>query len=168
MNVTTREPAEARFSIPEPGEPQIPALADPGRRLAARAIDIAAVAVLYPLAVSAGFLITDQLLPGAVKDTARVIAIVVAVTCPITYEAILLGTVGATIGKKLLRLRVLRRHDGLPAGWIAVTLRPMAFWVFVFLPFGLLNPLWCLWDKPHRQTLHDKIVRTVVVTLPKG
>jgi hypothetical protein len=28
---------------------------------------------------------------------------------------------------------------------------------------GLLDPLWCLWDKPYRQCLHDKPAKTVVV-----
>jgi uncharacterized RDD family membrane protein YckC len=28
---------------------------------------------------------------------------------------------------------------------------------------GLLDPLWCLWDKPYRQCLHDKPPKTVVI-----
>jgi RDD family len=29
--------------------------------------------------------------------------------------------------------------------------------------FGLLDSLWLLWDKPHRQCLHDKVADTVVI-----
>jgi uncharacterized RDD family membrane protein YckC len=29
--------------------------------------------------------------------------------------------------------------------------------------FWLLNVLWCTWDQPYRQCLHDKAAKTVVV-----
>ncbi|GLZ78699.1 hypothetical protein Afil01_35060 [Actinorhabdospora filicis] len=28
---------------------------------------------------------------------------------------------------------------------------------------GDIDPLFCLWDKPNRQTLHDKAARTIVI-----
>ena len=88
------------------------------------------------------------------------------------------GAAGATVGKRLMRIRVADQHDGNPIGpgraflrWVLIG----AFWigaaggtvigVLLALP-GLLNLLWPLWD-PQRQAWHDKLANSVVVTAPR-
>jgi len=77
------------------------------------------------------------------------------------------GDSGATLGKRLLKIRVADLQDGSRVGvgraflrWIVAGL----FWTFLYVP-GVLNLLWPLWD-PQRQSWHDKIVNSVVVTAP--
>ena len=78
------------------------------------------------------------------------------------------GESGATLGKRLLKIRVADVQDGSRVGvgraflrWIVAGL----FWTFLYVP-GILNLLWPLWD-PQRQSWHDKIVNSVVVTAPR-
>lgn len=78
------------------------------------------------------------------------------------------GESGATLGKRLLNIRVADLQDGSRVGvgraflrWIVAGL----FWTFLYVP-GILNLLWPLWD-PQRQSWHDKIANSVVVTAPR-
>ena len=77
---------------------------------------------------------------------------------------------GQTVGMKVMRIRVAVLANGaVPSGstgWI----RSAVFWLpgifsFLCIPalFSLLNVLWCVWDRPYRQCLHDKAAKTVVV-----
>jgi len=78
------------------------------------------------------------------------------------------GEAGATVGKRLMRIRVVDQHDGNPIGPGRALLRWVltgVFWVSLYLP-GLLNLLWPLWD-PQRQAWHDKLANSVVVTAPR-
>ena len=75
---------------------------------------------------------------------------------------------GQTPGKQLLGIRVMRA-DGTPSHWGWTFLREF---VIKGIAFGILDSvvavasivdlLWAFWDKD-RQTLHDKIMKTVVV-----
>ena len=78
------------------------------------------------------------------------------------------GETGATLGKRLMKIRVADQYDGTPVGpgraflrWILMGV----FWVLVYIP-GLVNLLWPLWD-PQRQSWHDKLANSVVVTAPR-
>jgi uncharacterized RDD family membrane protein YckC len=72
---------------------------------------------------------------------------------------------GQTVGKKLMKLRVV------PIDPSAKLTRGMAAKRYVveilggvIIPFfSNLDGLWQLWDKPYLQTLHDKFAQTVVV-----
>lgn len=78
----------------------------------------------------------------------------------VLYEAVLTHRFGQTLGKKLLGIRVVRVEDGRyqsfggALGRVAMQL---------VLSNIYIDGLWCLWDKPWRQCLHDKVVKTVVV-----
>jgi uncharacterized RDD family membrane protein YckC len=76
---------------------------------------------------------------------------------------------GQTIGKRAMKLRIVRLTDGRPPArgelakrWavqdIAGGLIPLASGLFSWL-----DGLWQLWDKPYRQCLHDKWPATTVV-----
>jgi hypothetical protein len=41
----------------------------------------------------------------------------------------------------------------------------MAFNLLANCYIGLIDPLWCLWDTPYKQCLHDKPPKTVVVNV---
>jgi len=72
---------------------------------------------------------------------------------------------GQTVGKKLMKIRVIPLEPG------ATLTRGMAaqryliqFVVAMIVPFfSYLDGFWQLWDKPYQQTLHDKVAKTVVV-----
>jgi uncharacterized RDD family membrane protein YckC len=81
------------------------------------------------------------------------------------YEVAMMHRTGQTLGKRALRIRVVREADGGPIDratatrrWLVGNVAPM-----VAFGFGHLDVLWLLWDQPYRQCLHDKCAGTVVV-----
>jgi uncharacterized RDD family membrane protein YckC len=83
------------------------------------------------------------------------------------YEVQFAKRTGQTIGKRMLKIRVVPTapHQPITAGHLAKR------WLVTgpggMIPgLGLINALWCLWDKPYRQCLHDKFADTVVVKVP--
>ena len=79
------------------------------------------------------------------------------------YYVALEATLGATLGKLLLGLRV-RAADGGPAGWgasiVRNLLRP------IDLAFAGLVGAVLIWGSPRRQRLGDRLAGTVVVRRP--
>ncbi|MDI3315360.1 MAG: RDD family protein [Mycobacterium sp.] len=72
------------------------------------------------------------------------------------------GTTGSSIGKSVLRFRVVSENTGEPIGFALSILRAVAHCVDVIsLGIGLLFPLW----DPKRQTLADKIMSTVCLPI---
>lgn len=145
---------------------QMPPLGGLGRRLTARIIDYVLLAIVgVPLSVLA--------YAGSGHDrTARTaVAEVALALVGFVYEGLMLTlSRGQTVGKKVMRVRVAVLANGaVPSGntgWI----RSAVFWLpgvlsFLCIPalFWLLNVLWCTWDRPYRQCLHDKAAKTVVV-----
>jgi uncharacterized RDD family membrane protein YckC len=118
-----------------------------------------------------------------IHSTTRAVAMIVALAlCYIVffsgYFALLNGAdAGATLGKRLMRIRVADQYDGSSIGpgraflrWVLMGafwgwVLTEAFWVVLYVP-GLLNLLWPVWD-PQRQTWHDKLANSVVVTTPR-
>ena len=109
-----------------------------------------------------------------IDSTSRSVAMIAALTlCYVVFFSAYFalsngGDAGATLGKRLMRIRVVDQYDGNPIGpgraflrWVLVG----AFWVLVYIP-GLLNLLWPLWD-PQKQAWHDKLANSVVVTAPR-
>ena len=144
----------------------MPPLGGLGRRLVARIIDTLLVAVVgVPLS-----LIAD----AASSRNHNVITFVVEVVLGLlgfVYEGLMLTRArGRTVGKMVMGIRVAMLADGaVPVGrpgWI----RSGVYWLPGLLSalcipaiFSLLNVLWCTWDRPYRQCLHDKAAKTVVV-----
>ncbi|MEV0644265.1 RDD family protein [Phytomonospora sp. NPDC050363] len=153
----------ADFTVPIAHD--VPSLADPGQRFIARLIDNAVGIGLFLVFLVPGFLIADGTEKGSPARTMTLIAsVLLAVLSPLVYEIVLTALWGATFGKRAMNLRVVRVSDARRAGWTASTFRALINAVFTAIPcVGYLDPLWCLWDKPNRQTLHDKSVRTIVI-----
>lgn len=83
------------------------------------------------------------------------------------------GPDGQTLGKRLLRIRVVDEATAAPIGpgrGLGRAAVPAALGLLVVVPallpvgflLAILNGLWPLWDA-RRQTFHDKAVRSVVV-----
>ncbi|MDT3400724.1 RDD family protein, partial [Streptomyces sp. B1866] len=151
-----------------------------GRRLAARLIDTlvllgAVGAAAFPLwqkaadhidekvdrAKQSGETVTVYLLDGT---TGGYLAAVVAalLVLGVLYEALPTARWGRTLGKRLCGLRTLdiEGHDA--PGFGAALRRWLAYGVLGLLLVGVVNVLWCLFDRPWRQCWHDKAAHTFV------
>ncbi|WP_107470965.1 RDD family protein, partial [Streptomyces sp. WZ.A104] len=77
-------------------------------------------------------------------------------------EALPTAKWGRTLGKKLfgLDVRDIESHDTPSLG--AALRRWLVYGVLGVLALGVVNVLWCLFDRPWRQCWHDKAARTFV------
>ncbi|MGB0113022.1 MAG: RDD family protein [Ilumatobacteraceae bacterium] len=74
-----------------------------------------------------------------------------------------LGKSGQTWGRKITNIKVVGKNDGVPIGIGRAVGRILIQMVFGIVPLvPLLDNLWMLWDDD-KQTLHDKVVTSVVV-----
>ncbi|GAA4692198.1 RDD family protein [Streptomyces youssoufiensis] len=145
----------------------MPPLGGLGRRLVARIVDglIVAIPVSVIMLLSfGGYDPTDPDDTGKSSATQIVFALVYFI-----YEGLMLTTRGQTVGKKLMKLRVAMLDNGAnptgQPGWFraGTYALPQIVPCCGFL-FWLVNILWCTWDRPYRQCLHDKVAKTVVVS----
>lgn len=154
-------------------------LADPGPRLVARLIDGLLVGVVVAVAFTVVFLVWVRTLYGSLGDSLDVdgsdndvrfavlasVGVFVLLTAvllaiPLLYETLLVRRSGQTIGKRIAGVRVVRRSDNRPPSTGQSFLRAL----ITALASGLyVDALWCLWDQPWRQCLHDKAVDTIVI-----
>lgn len=80
------------------------------------------------------------------------------------YQAVSVAKWGATLGKKAMKLRVVRVTNGGRVGWPRAITRAGIGLLFGVIPcVSLLDAAWLLWDKPNRQALHDKVAGTIVI-----
>ncbi|MEE1928118.1 RDD family protein [Streptomyces sp. TRM 70351] len=150
----------------------MPPLASRGKRLLARIVDAFVVGV--PVFLIGGLLFgTWAYQVGASTDEnaydSRDFALSLIYTAVyFLYEGWMLTTRGQTLGKMALRIRVGLLDDGaVPEGnpgWF----RAAVYNLPAVIPclgslFWLVNVVWCTWDRPYQQCLHDKAVKTVVV-----
>lgn len=91
----------------------------------------------------------------------------------IIYEAVMLKTVGATLGKLATGLRVRLRDQAGPLSWATAGIRAVVWFIPSLISgvpgignfaglFNVLNGLWPLWDK-NKQSINDKAAKTNVV-----
>jgi uncharacterized RDD family membrane protein YckC len=160
------------------------ALANPGRRLAARVLD-----ALIMLPVLAAFLAigirlvapragpmfptvsnnsnAPQLFPGIFWIEFTVLGCLIATgVVMVAYETIMTVRYGRTLGKAWLGIRPVRTH-GQALGWGRALGRASIYWAAaLFLNWvGFLDDLWCTWDA-NQQCLHDKAADTIVINDP--
>jgi uncharacterized RDD family membrane protein YckC len=158
-------------------------LAEPGRRLGGRMIDILVVAPVFVILLIVTLLIAaphfGPWFPAANEGTNGTTTngqvpgffwlylvlfgcLIVSGLVMLAYQTIAVGAYGRTLGQACLDLRPVRL-DGTPLGWGHAFTRALIFWLAGFLGWiGLLDPLWCLWDD-HRQCLHDKVAGSIVI-----
>jgi uncharacterized RDD family membrane protein YckC len=76
------------------------------------------------------------------------------------YFTLMIGDGGQTLGKKILRVRVVRTN-GIDVSYSRAFARSLGYFVSLFFA-TFLGFLWALWDRKN-QTWHDKIADTIVV-----
>lgn len=176
---------------PTPATPEGVHIASPGTRLLARIIDGFVLFALNVLANGWFFVqLMDKVtavaadagadpndLSAAMEIAANpevstlwLLIQVIGIALWLAYEVPMTANNGQTLGKRLVGIKVLRA-DGQPL----TTGQSLRRWAIMGLPsliggFGFaflaVDAAWCLWDRPNRQCLHDKIARTTVVTAP--
>ncbi|SFD32908.1 Uncharacterized membrane protein YckC, RDD family [Streptomyces aidingensis] len=140
----------------------MPPLASLGRRLVARIIDW--LIIYIPMAlITLPLVDTDDYNTVGNWGTSLLGVLVYFV-----YEALMLTSRGQTLGKMAMKIRVGMLADGaIPAGgpgWIRAAVYSLPQLVYCLGQlFWLVNVLFCTWDRPFRQCLHDKAAKTVVV-----
>lgn len=143
-------------------------LATLGQRFLARVIDTV-ILVALDITMSSLVLRGDMAHPRDASYGKQVLVGMLTFVLYFAYEGAMTAARGQTLGKMALRIRAARLSDGAvpgPAGWrrAAVYALPGVLSAVLIGPlFWLLNSLWCTWDKPYRQCLHDKAAKTVVV-----
>ncbi|AZQ71781.1 RDD family protein [Streptomyces abikoensis] len=143
----------------------MPPLANRFKRLVARVID--GLIVSIPISVIFS-LSTRNYDPWNDQARSTSLSIIVAVVY-FVYEGLMLTTRGQTVGKMLMKIRVAMLDNGaIPEGRPGWT-RAAVYSLPEIVPccgfvFWLVNVLWCTWDKPYHQCVHDKAARTVVVS----
>lgn len=80
----------------------------------------------------------------------------------VLYEALPTAKWGSTLGKKLCGIRVWDIESHEPPSFGAALRRWLVYGVLGVLAVGVLNVLWCLFDRPWRQCWHDKTAHTFV------
>jgi uncharacterized RDD family membrane protein YckC len=80
----------------------------------------------------------------------------------VLYESLPTAKWGRTLGKKLCGLTVVDIESHEPPMFGAALRRWLLYSVLGILVVGLLNVLWCLFDRPWRQCWHDKAAHTFV------
>ncbi|MEV5240540.1 RDD family protein [Streptomyces cinnamoneus] len=143
----------------------MPPLANRFRRLVARIVD----GLIVSVPVSAVFWgIAWGADPWDDQGKSTGLSIIVSLVY-FVYEGLMLTTRGQTLGKMLMKIRVAMLDDGaIPQGqpgWTraAVYSLPQVVPCCGFV-FWLVNVLWCTWDQPYHQCIHDKAAKTVVVS----
>ena len=156
-------------------------LAEPVNRIGARVIDgivwiVLLLVVAYLVTGTSGIGLRAE----GVSYAAHLIATVIGTALVAAYEVLMVLTRQATLGKVALGLRV-ARQDGTPPGSNEALLRVVPFalpqllaalagglgWLFVVLSVLIgVGSVVLVFIDPRRQTVWDKLARTVVVGQP--
>ena len=149
-------------------------LAGAGQRLGARLIDSVVLIAAWALfgALVAGLIALVAEVAGDDSPIVVVVAVVgitgfilgvnwiYEVEVPLRYR-------GQTLGKRAVNIAIAPLEPGrqLSRGQLGGRFGMMLLYNILgsLCYVGILDPLWCLWDKPYRQCLHDKPAKTVVV-----
>jgi len=99
--------------------------------------------------------------PSGGTRSLAVLIVLLGIVAAILYYGFTEGRTGQTVGKRALGVKVLDSRTGLPIGVGRAIGRYFAKFLSA-IPCGL-GYFWMLWD-PNKQTWHDKIVGSYVVT----
>ncbi|MFF0474103.1 RDD family protein [Streptomyces sp. NPDC004284] len=157
----------------------MPPLAETGRRVLARLVDWAIVAVplafigipfhIYSRATQDGNGFGDTV--NSLNGGSQLVFQLITIVAYIAYDTVLTAKDGQTLGKRLMKLRVAMLNDGSTPPMSQSLLRAVVLWLPALICCACLWPLLLLVlimvDKPYKQGLHDKAAKTVVVTVPR-
>ena len=156
------------------GNGEVRDLASPGKRLAARIIDvviIGTVAIFLAIVGLAGLILGSGTGEEALAVTAFFVGfggLAFFAILLLLYEPTLIALRGQTLGKMAMSIMVVRAEDGEVPGWGKAIGRWILPGLLGLIPIGggllvLLVYLSLLWDD-RRQGWHDKMGTTVVIT----
>lgn len=146
-----------------------------GARLIARVIDVALVMfALLPLYLVAWWIGLDQgpqfdaarQPDDGVKPLLRTLFTLVAVAAVVGYEVVLTATQGATLGKRVLHLQVVRRADGTLPAWGPAVIRllvPASGLLVCFVGSLVVYASPLLDGSGYNRGWHDRAAGTVVI-----
>lgn len=116
----------------------------------------------YDPAVTPEDMVVDVVLPLLLVELGLVLVLLVGYY---VYFVEMMYRSGQTVGKKLMKIRVIAVQPGVPlTRGMAAKRYLIQFVAGMIVPFfSYVDGFWQLWDKPFQQTLHDKVAQTVVV-----
>lgn len=146
----------------------MPPLAESGKRVLARIIDMILVGVVVWL-LSWGFGTSEfDVDPDEVQYGKSFGQSLLAAVLYIAYDSFMISRTGQTLGKKWLGLRVANLNDGATPTLQTALVRAAVLWLpFAFCCACIWTAIcggWSFFDKPYKQGLHDKAAKTVVVS----
>ncbi len=157
LNTATPQPAtpQAAAPAPAPTAQAAPAAqgvkyASFGIRFVAALIDGILIAIISTLIKT---LLGGENAPGFLDSVMGLASIV--------YYVFMISKYGATVGKKLMKIRVQNIDTGANLTFVEAILREFIGKLLSSIIF-LLGYFWMLWD-PKKQTWHDKIAKSIVV-----
>jgi uncharacterized RDD family membrane protein YckC len=166
---------QAGYASQQPAAPNGQVLADVGMRLLARLIDGlivgGVVSIVMTIVIVVVFVTMINSGDGAtflaVLVVTELVALLLVMAAQYVYDVEFAKRDGQTVGKRVLKLRIVPLDPNQPLDRAALAKRWLVTSPGGLVPgLGILDALWCLWDQPYRQCLHDKFAKTVVVKVP--
>ncbi|GAA2338086.1 RDD family protein [Streptomyces kunmingensis] len=146
----------------------MPPLADSGKRVLARIIDLVLVGIVVGLLSWAFGTSEYETDPDKIQYGRQFGQSLLAAVLYVGYDTIMMAKTGQTLGKKLLKLRVANLDNGATPSVQANLMRALVLWIpAVFCCACIWTAIcggWSFFDKPYKQGLHDKAAKTVVVS----
>ncbi|MEU6992438.1 RDD family protein [Streptomyces sp. NPDC046465] len=147
----------------------MPPLADSGKRVLARIIDMVLVGIVVALLSWAFGTAEYDIDPDNVNTGKSFGQSLLAAVLYIAYDTFMVAKTGQTLGKKWLGLRVANLNDGATPSMQTALARAAVLWLpFAFCCACIWTAIcggWSFFDKPYKQGLHDKAAKTVVVSV---
>ncbi|MFE9684313.1 RDD family protein [Streptomyces sp. NPDC002701] len=146
----------------------MPPLADSGRRVLARIIDMILVVIVVWL-LTWGFGVNEYDVDADRIQYGKSFGqSLIALLLYVGYDTFMTSRSGQTLGKKWLHLRVANLDNGSTPSVQTNLVRALVLWVpFAFCCACVWTAItggWSFFDKPYKQGLHDKAAKTVVVS----
>ncbi|QQC89521.1 RDD family protein [Streptomyces alfalfae] len=146
----------------------MPPLADSGKRVFARIIDMILVGIVVGLLSWAFGTSEYDIDPDEVNSGRSFGQSLLAAVLYIAYDTFMISRTGQTLGKKWLGMRVANLNDGATPSMQTALARAAVLWLpFAFCCACIWTAIcggWSFFDKPYKQGLHDKAAKTVVVS----
>ncbi|MFI0238933.1 RDD family protein [Streptomyces sp. NPDC016845] len=146
----------------------MPPLADSGKRVLARIIDLILVGIVVGLLSWAFGTSEYETDPDKIQYGRQFGQSLLAAVLYIGYDTFMMARTGQTLGKKLMKLRVANLDNGATPSAQTHLIRAVVLWIpAVFCCACIWTAIcggWSFFDKPYKQGLHDKAAKTVVVS----
>lgn len=146
----------------------MPPLADSGRRVLARIIDMVIVGIVVGLLSWAFSWTRVELDADRVEYGTTFARSALSAVLYMAYDTYFTSRTGQTVGKQLLKLRTANLDNGATPSVQTSLVRAAVLWLpFSFCCYCIWTAIsggWSFFDKPYKQGLHDKAAKTVVVS----